>query len=55
MVLSVPKVTLRLVFLNIFVMVLVSLPMYVNLTHLVFSSLRLCPFLVLNAPKIDVS
>jgi len=55
MVLSVPKVTLTLVLLKIFVMALVSLPTYVNLTHLVSSFLRLCPFLVLNFRRIDVS
>ena len=55
MVLSVPKVTLRLVLLKIFVMALVSLPTYVNLTHLVFSFLCSCPFLVLNFRRIDVS
>ena len=37
MMLSVSKVTFTLVFLNIFVMALVSLPTYVNLTHLFFS------------------
>jgi len=51
----VPKVTLTLVFLNIFVTALVSLPMYVNLAHLVFSSLCLFPFLVSNVRRIDVS
>ena len=55
MVLSVPKVTLTLVFLNNFVTTLVSLPMYVNLTHLIFSSLCFCPLLVLIALMIDVS
>ena len=55
MVLSVPKVTLTLVFFNIFIMSLVSLPTYVNLTHFVFSSLCLCPFLVFNVRRIDVS
>ena len=41
MVLSVPKVTLMLVFLNIFVTAHVSLPTYVNLTHFILSSVCL--------------
>jgi len=48
-------VTLTLVFFNIFVTALVSLPMYANLAHLVFSSLCLFPFLVSNVRRIDVS
>jgi hypothetical protein len=54
-VLSVVNVTLALVFLNILVINLVSLPMYVNLTHLVLSISCFCFFLRFTFFRVEAS